>query len=331
MNDRTTRTLTVYCRKGLGDRLLVLVSGLALAQAAGRSFTMLWPRTPECAAVFSELFENRWNVREVPAEETEPLPYGWSLANPDPPDLLAMNDDHLVLGAHHILVRPDLYPAHAPLEAVAQLFFRQLTLTPAISAQVDAFRANHFRSPMIGVHLRRGDFVAMFPHLTGNTRPALAALDTALAQLPEAGILLCTDDGAPHPQTGRAPKEGLKVQFARLYGERIVWTEPRSLDRGTVAAVQDAMVDLWLLRQTDYLIGTTGSAFSKLAVYGRDVPHVFCKGITPAYRRALWLYKLSGIYRLVRWLGRREFGRNVAFPSLLRYYRARLWFWRARE
>lgn len=321
------RSLTVYTLTGLSNRLRVMVSGLALAQAAERTFTMLWPRTPACAAAFQELFVNDWSVREVPAHETDRLPYSWSRYNPTPPDLLAMADEQVVLGAHHPLVRPECYPAHAPLAAVALSFFQALTPTPEIIAQVDAFHASYFRPRMIGVHLRRGDAAEVFPHLMGNTRSALAALDAAIDQLPEAGIFLATDDGAPHPQTGRSKPEGLRAQFAQRYGKRVVWTEPRSLDRGTVVAVQDAVVDLWLLRQTDYFVGTVGSAFSKLAVYGRDVPYIFCQGATPAYRRTLWLYKLCGIYSLVRWLGRREFKRDLAFPILLRHYRARLWPW----
>ena len=57
-----SRTLTVVCRYGLCNRLRVLLSGMVLAEATGRSFRVYWPRTPHCHAAFGELFENAWGV-----------------------------------------------------------------------------------------------------------------------------------------------------------------------------------------------------------------------------------------------------------------------------
>ncbi len=322
------RTLTLFAHTGLSNRINVLISGLALAEASGREFRMLWPRTPACGATFGELFTNDWPVDEVDAQAITNLPYGWSRRNPAPPDLLAATADAIVLGSHRTLVCPDLYPDHAALVAPCLAYFRQLQPIAAIDTAIREFSDRHFRPRMIGVHLRRGDFVAIRPDLLGNTAAAMVEVESALQQFPEAGVFLATDDGAPDLRSGHLQPEGVREHFARRFGERVVWTTPRSQDRHTPEAVQDALVDLWLLRQTDYLIGSTGSAFSRLAVYGRDVPHTFCQGSRPAYRRAVWFYKISGIYGLLRWLGRREFQRDLAFPSLLRYYRAsprRLW------
>ncbi len=321
-------SITVFTHTGLSNRLNLLISGLALAEASGRKFCMWWPRTPACGASFGELFANDWPVEEIDAQTLANLPYSWSRRNPVPPDLLVATADAIVLGSHHTLVRPDLYPDHAALVAPCLAYFRQLQPIAAIDTAIREFRARHFRSTMIGVHLRRGDFVAIRPDLLDNTSAALIAVEYAAQQFPEAGIFLATDDGAPDLRSGRVQLEGVREHFARSFGERVVWTTPRSQERHTSEAVQDALVDLWLLRQADYLVGSAGSAFSRLAVYGRDVPHTFCRGSRPAYRRALWFYKISGVYGLLRWLGRREFQRDLAFPNLLRYYRAsprRLW------
>src|SRR5919109_3526635 len=59
------RELTVFCRAGLSNRLRLLVSAYALAEVAGRSFRMVWPRTRRCGAAFSELFTNDWPVSDV--------------------------------------------------------------------------------------------------------------------------------------------------------------------------------------------------------------------------------------------------------------------------
>lgn len=314
-------SITVFTHTGLSNRINLLISGLALAEASGREFRMLWPRTPACGASFGELFANDWPVDEIDAQTLADLPYGWSLHDPVPPDLLTATADDIVLGSHRSLVRPDLYPGHAALIAPCLAYFRQLQPVASIDAAVRAFSDRYFRPTMIGLHLRRGDFVTIRPDLLDNTAAALTAVEAALQQLPEAGIFLATDDGAPDPRRGHFQVEGVRERFARCFGERVVWTIPRSQARHTSEAVQDGLVDLWLLRQTDYFIGSTGSAFSRLAVYGRNVPHTFCQGSAPAYRRVLWLYKVTGIYWLLRWLGRREFQRDLAFPRLLRYYR----------
>ena len=69
------RTLTVDCRAGLCNRLMVLFSGMALAEATGRDFCMLWKRTASCGATFEELFRNSWNV--VEAESCQEPPKSW--------------------------------------------------------------------------------------------------------------------------------------------------------------------------------------------------------------------------------------------------------------
>lgn len=318
----STRTLTVFAHTGLSNRIYVLISGLALAAASGREFRMWWPRTPACGAAFHELFANDWPVEEVDAQAIESLPYTWSRRIPIPPDLLAAQAYAVVLGSHQTLVRPTLYPAHAALVESCLSYFRQLQPIAELAAAVQAFRESRFRPTMIGVHLRRGDYGMIRPDMLDNTDAALTAVEDALRQLPQAGIFLATDDGAPDLRAMPTRAEGVRERFARRFGERVVWTTPRSLARGAPEGVQDGLVDLWLLRQTDYFVGSQGSAFSRLAVYGRSVPQTFCHGSTPGYRRVLWLCRLTGVYWLLRWLGRREFLRDLPFPALLRYYRA---------
>ena len=313
-------TFTTFCASGLCNRLNVLVSGLALAEASERKFRMLWPRTPACGASFHELFINDWPVEEVPQAVLKTMPIDrWERK---PPDLLVASAEDVVLGSHRNLVRPDLYPNHARLEARRLAYFGQLQPTESINAAVGIYKQRHFRPTMIGVHLRRGDFSTHTPDTFVNTTAALAAVENALVHLPEAGIFLASDDGAPTPQQVQTVAEGVRELFVHRFGERVIWTSPRSLVRASTEAVQDGLVDLWLLRQTDYFIGSAGSTFSGLAIYGRNVPHVICSGMTPVQRGMLRLYKISGIYHLLIWLGGREFRRTTPpFSHLLRRYR----------
>lgn len=313
-------SLTVFCPLGLSNRLRVLLSGLALAEASGRQFTMLWPITPACAAPCADLFANDWPVQTVAASAVAGLPYisGWF---GHLPDLLAVPQADLVVGHPTWLIRPGEYPGHDRLMARCQSLFAELTPTSDILDSVDAFRCQYFRSRMIGVHLRRGDLLSQRPDVAHNTDEAIAAVAGFLGQLPEASILLCTDDGAVNPNSGRlTATEDVFERFQQRFGSRVVRTIPRSLDRRTPEAIQDALIDLWLLRATDCLVGTQGSSFSEMALFARDVPHRLVAGSTPGYQKIETLARRTGLYVLLSRLSTRQADKSPPFPALMRYY-----------
>ncbi len=327
------RTLTVFTGSGLSNRLRVLVSGLALAEATGRALTMLWPRSPACGAAFRELFTNDWPVVDI-----DKIPRELAGAHRRKPrgrhkigDLLEAPEPHLVVRSSHWLIASASYPAHRALAARCVELLGQLEPTSPIRDRVAAFRAQHFRPLMIGVHARRGDFLEARPDRAWNTGQILAAVDRFLVERPEAGILLCTDDGAPGPRGEPTVREGVREILRARYGDRLVETSPSSLDRRTPASIQDALVDLLLLRATDAFVGTLSSTFSDLATYGRAVPSARVWGMSPASR---WLYRIArftGI-RLGARVLRQVLGVDVHGPTVARYVQAelpsRLRWWR---
>ncbi len=313
------RTLTVCCRWGLVNRMRVLISGLALAEATGREFTMLWPRHFHCAAAFQELFTNDFNVIEDDLPANTPV-YGLFVGGPRWPDLLRGTEPHLVATSGAWLIRPELYPGHKELMERCAELFETLEPVPYVRDQVAEFRAAHFRPTMIGVHLRRGDFP--YAEVRENTAQAMARTDEFLVGHAEAGILLCTDDGAVHPATGRPTRtEGVKALFRRRYGERVVFTEPRSLDRRLPETAQDALIDFLLLRATDYIVGTKLSSFSRMAMFGRTTPLVMTVSSGNSYRAKRALLVVTGVYPLIKFLGYLQYRRNVPFSQLTHHYR----------
>ena len=313
------RKLTVFCPNGLSNRLRVLVSGMALAEASERQFCMLWPDTLACGAPFHALFENDWDIRDVEARAVAGLPYISVWFDPLP-DLLSSNLEDLVIGYPNWLISPDRYPAHNHLQARSLDFFNSLAPALVVQNQVNIFREQFFRDQMIGVHLRRGDFMRERPDTSGNIEPAVQVVDRFLDACPDAGILLCTDDGAAHLNGKRAPMMGVRQRFWERHGARMVQTAPGSLDRCKPDAIQAALVDLWLLRATQYFVGTATSSFSEMAVYGRQVPFVMTAASLPSFRRLEKLAHWSGIFKLVTKAGQHEFGRALPFPVLMNYY-----------
>jgi hypothetical protein len=323
--DREERTLRVYSVDGLCNRLLVLLSGRAIAEASGRRFAMEWVPTKSCTCPFDQLFENDWGVESI----EHPSPGTWldiRMRAPGKfPNLLDATDKDLRILHYDWMFDTRLYPAHKSLQARAEHLFTELKPIPSILEKIGTLRADNFRPTMIGVHLRRGDFITGRPELVGNLKQSLRAVDKCLEKTPEAGILLCTDDGAPLPHSpGNRPKEGVREMFRARYGERVVSPTPQSLDRASPIAIQDALAELWLLRETQSLVGTAESTFSYLAGLGRDIPIFMTGGMTLEYARRLKLRKLTGLYYLLVALGRIEFGANTPYRYSARIYKRRI-------
>jgi hypothetical protein len=324
------RTMTVSCKSGLCNRLKVLLSGIALAEASGRDFSMVWEVRDSCGAGFSDLFQSRWVIHPAPlnlrGREIDLIAAAWDCM----PDILALEDRDLLVTYHDWLIRPARYSHHKPLVARCAQLLNDLSPASEICKRIESLRASLFRDQMIGVHLRRGDFVASRPDVASNLAPTLALLDKWLDELPDAGILLCTDDGADTWNSNAPqPSEGIVAQFETRYGGRVARTRPRTLNRRESGAIQDAVADLWLLRATDRFIGTAGSSFSELAMYGRTVPAVLTAGPTPQYAREnRWLTR-TGVARVVSRLARHEFGEDMPYTMLRWRYRERLDRWRA--
>lgn len=324
------RALTVTCHLGLCNRLRVLLSGKAIAQATQRAFAMRWVPTVGCGATFDQLFQNDWNVRaDIELEQ-----YQWldttGLALHAFPDLLAASEDRLAIENNGWMLRPTLYPAHVALEQRCREFMQELAPLPQISEQVEIFRAHNFRATMIGVHLRRGDFMRWRPDTVGNMEASFRVIDNWLDAAGDAGLLVCTDDGAPDPNKERAtPRQEIVTHFVKRYGVRVVVPQTTTQDRREPRAIQDALRDLWLLRQTDFFVGTMGSSFSELAAFGRTIPIVQTGHPTPRHaREMLWLERLRIAPLLARWSDA-KFGKQVPYIYFVIHALGRIEFIRA--
>lgn len=300
--------LVLWSWAGLSNRLKVWTSGQVIGEATGREVTLWWPLVPECNCPFERLFEPDARVRDVAASAVEGLPAwrGWGVR---PPDLL--NDAaaaHPVVGYMDWLVRPADFAGHDAWWPRVRERFAELRPAAPIRARVEAI-AGDFRARMIGVHLRRGDFILARPDVVSNADAALAKVDAHLDAMPDAGIFLATDDGAVTGVSGD-PTEGVRERLRRRYGARLVTTTPRSLDRGVPEAIEDALVDLWLLRKSDAIVGTYGSSFSELAAFGRDVPYDVARGVHPILSRLEAFARRTRTHALIFAAARRRLGRE---------------------
>lgn len=313
---RSDRTLTVGAGAGLTARLRILISGLALAEMTQRRFRMLWPLTSHCAAPFDSLFVNAWNVETLAEDQASEVTQLPRFAPGEVPALLRSDEPHL---ARRHMPWTD-FPKDSSLLARCRTLMNELRPLDRIVEKVDRFREAYCRPEMIGVHLRRGDYVDLRPDRTNNTDKAIEATDDFLEQHPDAGLLLCTDDEV----TSASGSGDVRRTFAARYGDRLVQTAPSTYDRSDPAAIEDALIDLWLLRSTNVFVGSDYSGFSELAVFGRDIPYRMVGDSSASWKRLAWLSRFRLFNRLIRRLGRREFDADRPLPFLIDHY-SRKW------
>ena len=310
------RTLTVSCEWGLCNRLRVLLSGFALARATGRKFRMFWPKTSDCSAGFSDLFVNDWGVIDKTlCDHSQKLLRALGTYQ-RLPDFLIGSDKHLVLSSDSWLIQPRVHSRHRELMEACRELFGELLPVGAIGNSVDQVRDSQFRSKVIGVHVRRGDFAnpRARPHVASGLSQTFKAIDFYLKEAPEAGIFLCTDDGAPHPKTGEpTTRHGIRELFADRFSDRLVLAPTASLDRSTTLAIQEALVELLLLRHTDYFVGTQDSSFSEMVAFSRKGPTTLCADSSTKYARQERIARLTGVYNLALWYGQAKLDPTVPF------------------
>jgi hypothetical protein len=316
------RTLVIVSFDGLSNRIRALTSGLAVAEVAGREFAMLWPSNEACGARFDELFQNRWRIMDSSIRPVDMRPLRmstWSTKKLQ--QFLVDQRQHIVLSHWDWLVDVRTSGSRSQLQQRCVQWMNELEPVAPLAAQIESFRAEHFAPTMIGVHLRRGDAIRFRPQSSSNTNAAFRAVDRFLKHDPQAGILLCTDDGAPDPFINQpTPTEDIQGKFIARYGSRVVWTTPRTLDRRSPAAIQDAVVDLWLLRATDYLVGTYRSSFSEIATTGRTAPYIMCASQSAAEDRWERVAQSIGLDRVVCAMARRHLGMDTPFAIAWQWF-----------
>jgi len=104
---------------------------------------------------------------------------------------------------------------------------------------------------VIGVHIRRDD------HLEAIRRSPIALFESTMNEeiKKSAGVkfFLATDSTET------------QKHMINLYGDRIIMYQKTSLNRDDVAAIRDAMIDLYALSRSRKIIGSYGSSFSDVA------------------------------------------------------------------
>ena len=234
---------------GLCNRLRVFMSAGYLAQRYDRKLVLHWPSNDDCGARFGDLFTN------IIAETDSPRanPPSWRETEQDKVVQAVRSSEPIVwVRECRWLVPKDDRPKTIPQ-------FEALRPVDAVVERVTAV-TERFQRPVMGVHVRRGDFAEYLPNQHHVDLPPLQRYFDYLDGW-SGTIFLATDGG-----------DAVEGKFHDRYGDNVVVHPKRCPGRNTLEAIQDALVDVYLLQACQAMIGTRFSSFSELAWAVSGVP-----------------------------------------------------------
>ena len=117
--------------------------------------------------------------------------------------------------------------------------------------------------PPIGIHIRRTDNKQSIQF--SPTSLFLEKIKEELALNPKQKFFLATDD---------KEEENL---IKKKYPQNILTYTKRSLDRNTPEAIEDAVIDLYILSNCKYILGCYYSSFSSIAAFWGKINKIVVK------------------------------------------------------
>ena len=240
---------------GIGDKICTMLTGYRIAQSADREFMYRWRASDSCPILFEEAFSSSINVvsdisdipykREIPVELRRGIKGGATKFV----DYLKRDNDDIFL----IMCLPHNYSN-----------FHLIHPNERIKRSVENFKAVFFDSKVLGVHIRRTDKIVDFAGIP-SIKTYTNAVDDFISVNSDHKILLATDDGGISPEGNVFRNEGIVDIFKRRYGNKLITYPVSSLDRRSKNGTLDAVATLFLLRETDFFIGSGYSGYSKMA------------------------------------------------------------------
>lgn len=272
--------ILIAAEGGLCNRLRVLLSAVAFREFVSQPLRVAWAVNKECAVAFDDLFCPLFE------EERQEADKAVRAAAPKKADFLIVPRSFAAAPATRSnLYLPRLWrsfsfdaqiknyhPArHPSFLDLAQQYHRLYLSTcyalgnypptllrhhlrplPRLQKRIDAL-VSQFSNETIGVHIRRTDNAESIAH--SPTEKFVAAMDT----YPTATFYLATDDVS------------LKAHLQSRYGSRLL-TQSTTARRDTLAGMEEALIDLFVLSRTSHLLGSYWSSFTDTAAELGGIP-----------------------------------------------------------
>jgi hypothetical protein len=256
------KSLVVYPKNGLANRLRAVASASILAERTGRNLFVNWLPSEDCNAEWGELFLNHIESHPLPLSgfrvgvdlyDDTVIPMSWYRDTPR----LSVSDESSLVAVYTCRNFQPEEMTNEEYEDAKSLFYRNLLPIGTVQKTISDMQKRYFEGHnVIGVHIRRKDhlnFLKKDHRLVCPTKMFVEAMQNILGANPETKFFVATDDG-----------EEEKL-FRRLFPDAVIVYEKEGSARNTTKGMQDALVDWLLLSKTSRIIGSYASSFSQEA------------------------------------------------------------------
>ncbi len=257
------KEVSIIPKEGLCNRLRAMVSGINIAKRLGARCVIYWNKTRNCNCRFRDLFEephfrdvsvveNRSVLHAIGYKRNLHIPtllqkmhydnaiynFNWNSGESDIFTLIKPTDEKLLLVSCHQMYKLDGINRGGVLIPIKRLQER-------MNEVIDGFGGH-----TVGIHLRGTDNA-----ISRERSPFSAFIDRMDKELDSdlnTKFYLATDEAE------------YKELLAKRYGARVI-TSPLVLNRSSLEGMKDALVDLYCLSCTDYIVGSYYSSYSEIA------------------------------------------------------------------
>lgn len=238
---------------GLCNRMRVINSAYQLAKLRNEPLVVLWYNCKELNCPFEDLFQpvseikiinihSLWDIRKI---------YYQLIAKQ------RFQNDDIVKNKTDGILNPDFVDN---MKKSAYIFtwehffpssdYHLFVPTEELQDKINGFTKD-FGPHSVGVHIRRTDNAISMGK--SSTEAFIEEMNKELSTHPETVFYLATDDRQE------------EARLRSLFPGRIISNQNRSLSRDSVEGIQDALLDLYCLANTDKLIGSYWSSFTDIA------------------------------------------------------------------
>lgn len=136
-------------------------------------------------------------------------------------------------------------------------YFHLFKPIESLQARID-YLVSSFQQSTIGVHIRRTD--NLISTQISKKEFFLNKIDRILSKRPDTLFYLSTDDLE------------IEAEFKIKYGHTILTLTDKDTNRESLKGIEDAVIDLYALSQTNYILGSYFSSFSDVASWINGAP-----------------------------------------------------------
>jgi hypothetical protein len=249
------RAVSYLVFRGLANRMRAHIIAQDYAIRSERSLSVYWQENEECGASFTDLFV--WNGPEaISNKDICFIGYDYELDQSTANLVDTIVNETVVLDINWQFI--NRFAFEKRLLAGVDAAREYLIPRDDILNEVNHFAAN-WPTSMIGVHIRRGDFVNIADQAIEMERYANAIRESIKTMPADTGIFIATD---AQPQ-----------EIATLNEEFTGQIRMRpNLQRDSKLGVRSALIDMLLLSRTNYLVLTPLSTFGEMAAFLKNVP-----------------------------------------------------------